>query len=209
MISRISGKLARLSGDRLYLELNGIHYEVLIPRAVMGAIERTKKEGDPVELVVYHYYQVDPSRQIPVLVGFLNEIEKEFFECFITVSGIGPKAAVKALTLPFSVIARAIDDGDVALLRSLPGIGAQRSREIVAKLQGKVGKFGLIRDAAPGKRPAALPSDLANEAMTILHQLEYSRAEAERMIRTALERNPDLKTVEELLEAVYRQKGRK
>ena len=43
------------------------------------------------------------------MVGFLNEIEKEFFGKFITVSGIGPKAAVRALSLPIPTIARAID----------------------------------------------------------------------------------------------------
>ena len=122
-------------------------YEVMIPPAVMKGIEKAKSEDGTISLITYHYYQMDQSKAIPVLVGFLNEIEKEFFERFITVSGVGPKAACRALSISFSVIADAIDKGDMALLKTLPGIGEQKAREIIAKLQGKVGKFGLIQDA--------------------------------------------------------------
>src|SRR3989338_5611718 len=117
----------------------------MIPAAVMKGLDRAQGEDGTVALITYHYYQMDPSKAVPVLVGFVNEIEKEFFEQFITVSGIGPKAACRALSMPFSVIADAIDKADIALLKSLPGIGEQRAREIIAKLQGRVGKFGLIQ----------------------------------------------------------------
>src|SRR4029077_4236465 len=91
--------------------------------------------------------QTDPSKSIPILIGFSNRIEKEFFERFITVSGVGPKAAVKALKPPIPDIAEAIDAGDLPFLKSLPGIGEQRAKEIIAKLQGKMGKFSLMHGA--------------------------------------------------------------
>jgi len=56
-----------------------------------------------------------------VLIGFLNDIEKDFFQIFITVSGIGPRAALKALNKPISQIAKAIDEGDLVFLRFLTG----------------------------------------------------------------------------------------
>ncbi|MBI1991885.1 MAG: Holliday junction DNA helicase RuvA, partial [Candidatus Omnitrophica bacterium] len=174
--------------------------------AVLRALLERLDPGGEVELVTFHYQQLDMGRGIPILIGFLNEIEREFFERFITVAGIGPKAALKALTQPIPVIAQAIDEGDLTLLKSLPGIGDQRAREIVAKLQGKVGKFGLIQTRAEGAVPAAQEqSALEEEALAILLRLEYKKPEAKEMIKAALERNPKLKTSEELLNEIYRQ----
>jgi Holliday junction DNA helicase RuvA len=131
-------------------------------------------------------------------------VEKDFFEIFITVSGIGPRAALKALDKPISLIAQAIDQGDLVFLKSLPGIGAQRAKEIVAKLQNKVGKFGLIQDRS--QKTVLIGKDIADEAMDVLLQLEYKRGEALGMIKKVLEANPEIKSTEELLNYVYKQK---
>jgi len=206
MISRISGKVKKKKEASILIDVSGISYEVLIPSAVMKTLEVSAQDGEYIELVTYHYYQTDPSRSIPMLIGFLNEIEREFFEQFISVSGVGPKAACRALSLPFSMIADAIDKGDTALLKTLPGIGEQRAREIVAKLQNRVGKFGLIqdkfvRDIQPVK------GSVKEEALEVLLQLEYKKKEAQDMINKALMNNPDAKSCEEVLNEVYKQKG--
>jgi Holliday junction DNA helicase RuvA len=140
---------------------------------------------------------------MPVLVGFLNEIEKDFFEQFIKVSGVGPKAACKALTLSFSVIAGAIDKGDMALLKTLPGIGEQKAREIIAKLQGKVGKFCLMQDRSNEGLPD-VKEDIKEEALNVLLQLQYKRNEAKDMIEKAIRRNPKTESCEEILNEVYK-----
>lgn len=204
MISRISGKIIQKNENSVLLEVNGIGYEVFVP---LGILKYLRCENDMAEFVTYHYYQTDPAKSIPVLIGFIHEVEKEFFEKFITVSGIGPKAAVRAISEPIAQIAAAIDAGDMNYLRSLPGIGPQRAREIVAKLQGKVGKFGLIR-CAPEQVPgvAAGSSDVEDEAISVLLQLQYKRTEAEQMVKKALQRNPNVNNAEELLNEVYRQK---
>lgn len=207
MISRISGKVKKKEDAFILIEVNGICYEVLIPPAVMKTLDKHIGGDGVIELVTYHYYQVDPSRSIPMLIGFLNEIEKEFFEQFITVSGVGPKAACRALSLPFSVIADAIDRGDVRLLKTLPGIGEQRAREIVAKLQNKVGKFGLIQDRV-AKEETAERSDIKQEAIEVLLQLQYKKREAEDMVIKALASNPGIKSCEEILNEVYKQRGK-
>ncbi|KJJ84075.1 holliday junction ATP-dependent DNA helicase RuvA [Candidatus Omnitrophus magneticus] len=204
MISRISGKVVTQKESALIINNGGIFYEVFVPPAVIKSLEHGKKTEGEVELVTYHYYQMEPSRGVPVLIGFENEIEKEFFEKFITVSGIGPKAACKALVEPFSVTAGAIDRGDINFLKKLPGIGEQRARLIVAKLQGKVAKYGLIRDEHPDSAKGS--EDYREEALIILTQLQYKRSEAEDMIKKAMERNPKVKTCEELLSEVYKQK---
>lgn len=204
MISRIKGRIKARKELSILLETKDITYEVLIPPAVMKNIENSNDEI--IELITYHYHQTDPSKSVPVLIGFSNEIEKEFFEKFISVSGVGPKAACKAMTLPFSIIADGIDSSDISLLKKLPGIGEQKAKEIIAKLQGKVGKFGLIQDKkALGKTPK-LKEDIKEDAMSVLTQLQYKKKEAEQMLDNAIRRNPSIKTSEELLNEVYRQK---
>ena len=203
MISHISGKIKQRKASSIVIDVSGLSYEVLIPPAVMKGIDKAKSQDGGITLITYHYYQMDQSKAIPVLVGFLNEIEKDFFEQFITVSGVGPKAACRALTLAISVIAAAIDRGDMALLKSLPGIGEQKAREIVAKLQGKVGKFGLMQDKcdgdiSPGKE------DIKEEALSVLLQLQYKKNEAQEMINKALKRNPKVLSCEDILNEVYK-----
>ncbi|MCK5347638.1 MAG: Holliday junction branch migration protein RuvA, partial [Candidatus Heimdallarchaeota archaeon] len=85
MINRIRGNILELKDNAVVVDVNGIGYEVFIPQGIMKGFSET---GSQVEFITYHYHQVDQAKSIPVLVGFLNEIEKEFFEKFITVSGI-------------------------------------------------------------------------------------------------------------------------
>ncbi len=207
MIARISGKVIEKGNNYLIVDVSGICYQVLVPVNVMHRLNETLAHTDTVSLVTYHYFQVEPSRSIPVIIGFLNDIEKEFFETFITVSGIGPRAALKALNQPISLIAAAIDEGNIDFLRSLPGIGQQRAKEVVAKLQNKVGKFGLVRDGQMATAESgAKHKDFVEEVAAVMTQLEYKRSEALAMIKKALERSPGIQSAEELLNAVYKQR---
>lgn len=206
MISRIIGRIQGAREGTLLIETGGISYEVLIPLAVMNTIEKETGLSGDIELVTYHYFQMSQSMAVPVLIGFKNDVEKEFFEKFISVSGIGPKAACRALAEPFSSIAGAIDGGNEAFLKGLPGIGARKAAEIIAKLKGKVGKYGLIRDEFSGEKKEH--EDIKEEALAVLLQLQYKKAEAEDMIEKAIRGNPDITTSEELLNEVYREKKR-
>lgn len=205
MISKITGKIVERGNNYLVVDLNGLAYQVLIPTTVMQRIDDCLEPDQSVSLRTFHYLQSDQTKSIPVLIGFINDIEKDFFEIFITVSGIGPRAALKALNKPISEIARAIDEGDLVFLKSLPGIGEQRAKEIIAKLQNKVGRFGLIQDGSKG-HGAIKSKDIAEEALAVLMQLEYKRPEAMNMIKKSLESAPDTATTEELLNLVYKQR---
>lgn len=203
MIAYISGKIRKKKQLSIIIDVGGISYEVMMPSAIMKGLDRARCEDGVITLITYHYYQMDPSKAIPVLVGFLSEIEKEFFEHFITVSGVGPKAACRALIRPFSVIAAAIDRGDMAMLKTMPGIGEQKAREIIAKLQGKIGKFGLIQDGGDQAVPDT-KEDIKEEAASLLVQLQYKRSEARDMVEAAIKRNPKASNCEEILNEVYR-----
>ncbi len=206
MISGISGKLVEKGSNYIILDINCIFYQVWIPTTVMQRIDEAVGSDGRITLKTFHYIQSDPAKSMPILIGFLNDIEKDFFEIFITVSGIGPRAALRALNKPISEIARAIDEANLVYLKSLPGIGEQRAREIVAKLQNKIGKFGLIQDRSSQKEGLVKVKDIGEEALAVLVQLEYKKHEALKMIEKALELSPDIQTTEELLNLVYKQK---
>jgi Holliday junction DNA helicase RuvA len=206
MIASIHGKLLGKNSNSLLIDVEGIVYRVYVSSSTLERLSENINPDGTIKLFTYHYLHVEPSRNIPVLIGFLNEIEKEFFEIFITVSGIGPRAALKALNKPISYIANAIYEADIEFLKSLPGIGEQRAKEIVAKLQNKVGKFGLIQDKKI--KIEETKKDITEEAINVLLQLQYKKQEATLMVKKALERNPEIKTTEELLNEIYRQRFR-
>ena len=206
MIAKISGQLIAKRENSLIINGGNLAYEVLVPRSILERVDDHLDEKGGVELIIYHYLQMNPSGGIPVLVGFFSEMERDFFLQFIKVSGIGPRAAVKALDKPISEIAAAITAGDAEYLKSLPGIGLQRAKEIVAKLQNKVAKYGLIRDrVVPTVKTMETPA-WQEEALEVLQQLQYKKPEAQAMIQKALARSGKIESAEELLNEIYKQR---
>lgn len=206
MISQISGRITQRTAVGLLIDVHGLCYEVLVPAAILQALDGQAGADGTIRLYTFHYHHVEPSRATPMLIGFTHEVEREFFERFITVSGVGPRAALRAISQPIPLIARAIDEGDVEFLRRLPGIGPQRAKEIVAKLQGKVGKYGLLQTTA-APTPVGDAADAAAEALAILLQLQYKPSEAKVMVQQARHRLPGATTAEDLLNEVYRQRA--
>jgi len=205
MFSRISGKLIERDGEAVILEAGGLGYEIVLPPCVAEKV--TAKTGEHVALEIYAALNIDGNSARATYYGFTNAIERAFFEALISVASIGPKTAARAFTEPMSSIASAIDRGDHAYLRKLPGIGQQKARDIVAKLQGKVARFLLIQDAVTPP-PGTMPG-FADEALAVLLQLEYKRAEADAMIRETLEIAPQIDDAETLLAEIYRRKAGK
>ncbi len=149
---------------------------------------------------------VDQTRATPILVGFENSIEKEFFEKLLTVPKMGPRAVLNCFARSTSTIARAIETGDEVMLQSLPGIGKQKAREIVAALQGKLAKFALMQDSDLEQKLKAPPvlTDVADEALQLLVMLGHKRADAERLVRDALTAEPNSPDAESLVRVIYR-----
>ncbi len=210
MFSRIEGILRDKNESSVLVEAGGLGYDILVPRCVADKLSGVSL-GDPIKLEIFSYLQIDGNRGSAMFVGFTNAIEREFFEALLTVASIGPKTAAKAFSLPMAQIARYIDDGDQASLRRLPGIGGQKAKDIIAKLQGKVARFGLIQGETQA-RPAEVTPDFVAEAVDVLLQLQYRRPEADRMAKEALANNGSISTAEELLTEIYRRQvpaGRK
>ena len=179
---------------------NQIGYEVLLPAIVMQSLQKVKI-GETISL--YIFYQQTERQPKPVLIGFNLEVEKEFFQKFISVEAIGPLKAVRALEIPVREIATAIESGEVNKLAQLKGIGRRTAQKIIATLEGKMGKFALIR--SDDSEPALPDEDFSKQVQDVMiKQLGHNAADARRMIEKALKNNRSISTAEELFDEVYR-----
>ncbi len=200
MIGYIEGKILKKEDERVLVLANQVGYEILLPAYVMETL-KPRKAGD--EIALYVFYQQTERQPKPILIGFNLEAEKEFFQSFISVEDIGPLKAVKALSIPVSDVAEAIESRDVQSLTRLKGIGARTAQKIIATLEGKMGKFALI---CKTEKPEAKPAeDFPEQVFEVLaKQLGHKAADAKRMIADAIKRKPAITSPEQLLDEIYR-----
>jgi Holliday junction DNA helicase RuvA len=142
------------------------------------------------------------GRLIPRLVGFLNPIEREFFDMICEVDGVGVKKALRAMVRPVQEVAAMIEEQDAKGLATLPGIGPATADRIIAKLRRKVPKFALL--VALETAPAAdVERDLLTEAFEVLRVLGHTDTDARRLLDGALDKKTKYKDVDSLLHAIY------
>jgi Holliday junction DNA helicase RuvA len=204
VITKITGKLLLLGEEALTLGVGPLEYEVLIPeftrRHLQGLI------GQEVSLHTIDYLEGNPmqGRMTPRLVGFLSEAEREFFELFCSVDGVGVKKALRAMVRPVREVAAAIEDQDLKSLSTLPGVGPATAERVVAKLRRKVPKFALMvaRELPPDAEVAA---DVVSETYQALRTLGHSESDSRRLVDAALAKKKKYKNTEELLQAIYDQ----
>jgi holliday junction DNA helicase RuvA len=204
MITKITGQVAALRGDTLTLKIDAFEYEVLVPeftrRQLQGELNQT------VSLHTIEYMEGNPmqGRMTPRLVGFLTEVEREFFELFCSVDGVGVKKALRAMIRPVKEVATSIEEQDAKGLSALPGIGPAMAERIIAKLRRKVPKFALmaVRDE---HHEAEVTPDVVSETYEVLRSLGHTESESRRLLDTALGSKKKFKDVQSLIEAIYQQ----
>jgi Holliday junction DNA helicase RuvA len=201
MITKITGTAVALAPDTLTLAVDAFEHEVLIPEFTRRHLQ--DKLGDQISLHTIEYLEGNPmqGRLIPRLVGFLNAVEREFFQMFCEVDGVGVKKALRAMVRPVQDVAAMIEEQDAKGLATLPGIGPATADRIIAKLRRKVPKFALLvgRDAPLAN---GLERDLLTEAFEILQALGHGESEARRLIDDAMGKKK-FKDVDSLLHTIY------
>ncbi len=210
MICKIHGTLETIVDGRARIDLpGGLTYELLL-----SAYTSARLGGDigkPVTLHTIYYLEGSSSggNMTPRLVGFTSETDRQFFDLFTSVKGIGPKKALRAMSMSSAQIAAAIADRDIKLLQTLPEVGKRTAETIVAELHGKVDKFlGTVASersatGAPAPAPIRGPS---REALEVLVQLGENRSQAMQWIDDVLTRQPDLTDSQALITEVLRLK---
>ena len=214
MITKIHGRLAGMRGDSAVVEVNGLFYEVMLPSGLAQRMARRRDLDERPEITLHTLHYIESAGGVgnlrPRLLGFTEQMDREFFELLTTVSNLGSKTALAALTIPIAEMAAAIEGGDAVTLSKLPRIGRRMADKIIAELKGKVWKFTLLPSgeplAAPAKRkPEEEPFQL--EAREILLQVGYRASDAAAAIAKVRDAKPDIATSQELVQEVFRTRG--
>jgi len=203
VIASLTGELRRVDEDRALLKVGPAVLEVLIAACDRADLEATI--GEEVTIHTLFYLQGDASGGSlePRLIGFLRQEDKRFFEKFITVKGIGPKTALRALSVPVAQIAEAIEEKNTRFLVGLQGIGRRTAELMVAELSGKVSAFAGVTSARSAPQPKST-EDEAAIAYLVSPQMGLRRAEAEALLHRAKQSNPQAQKADELVPAMLR-----
>lgn len=205
MIISISGKLVHVSDTAIAIQDSPFEYEVLVGDYTRRQLQT--QVGQEIRLHTLNYIDGNTQgggRLTPRLVGFSTEPERQFFDLFCSVDGVGVKKALRAMVRPVKELAVMIEQQDAKGLSALPGIGPATSERIIAKLRRKMPRFALMvdRGAVAGDTPQE-SSPVITETFDALMALGHSEADARQLIDTAMESGKKYKDTESLLTAIY------
>jgi Holliday junction DNA helicase RuvA len=203
VITKLTGLLLHVEDERATIEVEAFEYEVMIPDLVRRQLQGMVNEK--ISLHTMQYIEGNPTqgRLVPRFVGFLTTIEREFFEMFCSVDGVGVKKALRAMGRPVQDIAQLIENQDAEGLSSLPGIGAAMAERIIAKLRRKMSKFALL--VVQPAYEAEVERDVVKDTFEILRQLGHNDVDARKLLDGVLASKKKYKDVDALLNAVYQQ----
>jgi Holliday junction DNA helicase RuvA len=195
----LKGSLLRKSPEAVVVEANGVGFEVLVPLTTLCALPEA---GGQVQLIIHTHVR---ENQI-LLIGFLEEEEKEAFRFLTTVNGIGPRLAVNILSgIPARELLETILCSDTQRLQRIPGVGKKTAERIVVELKDRIPP----REWA-ATRAEPIPREqrqLYVEVLSALMNLGYKRNEAEKAIERAIRKEGLGEPVglEELLKSTLRE----
>ncbi|MFZ5756575.1 MAG: Holliday junction branch migration protein RuvA [Pseudomonadota bacterium] len=177
MIGRLRGRVLEKHAPELLLDVAGVGYEVLAP---MTTFYRLGAAGDEVTLHTHLIVREDAH----LLFGFFTREERTLFRELIKVNGVGPKLALGILSgVETDAFVRCVQDGDVATLTRIPGIGKKTAERLVVEMRDRLKALGEVE--LRGGLPtfiAAAPATPAQDAQSALEALGYKPVEAARAV---------------------------
>ena len=172
MIGFLRGKVAGLSPDSCFLDVQGVGYRVFVSASTRSRL----RSGE--EAMLYTHLAVREDAML--LYGFLQQEEYDLFQLLISVSGIGPKVALGILSaIGVGDLCRALRGQQITALTKLPGIGKKTAERMILELKDKVGSVDDGAVAEGEELTAFAGGTHAEEAMAALLTLGYSAAEIE------------------------------
>jgi Holliday junction DNA helicase RuvA len=191
MIAYIKGILELKHNDYMVIDVNGIGYRV---NTSLTTIEKAGTVGDEVKAYTHLYVRED----IMSLYGFITREELNMFEMLISVSGVGPKAALAVISsVPVTKFGLAVITDDVKTLTKAPGIGNKMAQRIILELKDKIKKEQLVETSGQGIELAGTGNDnsRAGEAISALVVLGYTPLEASKAVNSVYSEDMDLESI--------------
>ena len=192
MITFLEGELVEKQPMRAILALNGVGYEVIIP---LSSFDRLPGKKETCRLLIHDHIREDQH----TLYGFWTEDERKTFILLMTISGIGPKIALSALSgLSVKQLRAAVVEGDAKKLSSVPGIGKKTAERIIVELRDNIGAGEAM--AAVSEESGKLSGNIeVRDAILALVSLGYKQNEARTLIEKTLAAVPPPAKAEEMI----------
>ena len=179
MIAFLHGTLAVKTPDTAYIDVCGVGYAVQMSQS---GISKLPDVGSDVRVLTY----MQVSDNGIALFGFLTEEEKTMFEQLLSVSGVGPRVALAALsTFTPQSLASAIAAQDVSLIQKIPGVGKKSASRIILELKGSLDQ-GLGSLFASDDSGSVIDARLAGATEALL-SMGFTSSEAELALKGAPE----------------------
>jgi len=177
VIAFLRGRILEKHPNRVVVDVAGVGYDVAVPLSTFYGLADA---GAEVALRVHTHVREDTI----ALFGFATMLEQQLFERLLGISGIGPKVALAVLSgMEPPDLVRAIEQGDVARLTTIPGVGKKTSERIVLEMKDRVPR--PEPSAVAGAADAA-PASLRDDLVSALVNLGYHRPLAEKSVDAAL-----------------------
>jgi Holliday junction DNA helicase RuvA len=174
MIASVAGEVLVRRADHVVIDAAGVGYRLAVSSETLKSVPARGKRA------VLHAHLV-PRDDALNLYGFASEEERDLFLHLISVSGVGPKVALAALSGgPVRELLRAIAAGDAKRFQAVPGIGKRTAERIIVELREKVA--GEIEGDADGSVEEGEPDEARLLARDGLLNLGYTPIEAERLL---------------------------
>jgi holliday junction DNA helicase RuvA len=179
MIAYLRGSLLEKHPNQVIVDVQGVGYEVAIP---VSAYSSLPEKGSEVHLHIHTHVREDAFS----LFGFATAGDKALFEKLITVSGIGPSVAVKALSgMAAPELAAAIRSGAIEQLVRIPGVGKKTAERMVLELRDKLDLGGLPERAGAAAAPKGRFDSNEEDVISALMNFGASRPAAEAAVTKA------------------------
>ena len=197
MFAYLKGTLAGKTADSIVLDVNGIGFRVY---ATTTTLMNCQDPGRVIKLFTHFYVRED----IQALYGFLTEEELKMFEQLLTVSGVGPKAALSLISnIPPSQFGLAVLTDDAGKFTKAPGIGKKTAQRIILELKDKLKKEqAQMPQLNPEPAGGASQDNRINEAINALVMLGYSSQEASEAVSHSFSNE---KSVEQIIRDALKQ----
>ncbi|MFH0734908.1 MAG: Holliday junction branch migration protein RuvA [bacterium] len=190
MIGYLTGKIISLIPSRLLIDVNGVGYIVHIS---LNTYEKLNSKENPVSVYTYLSVKQDSLD----LFGFFTQTEKDMFELLISINGIGPKLALGVLSgIQTDDLKNAIQFGDAARIKAIPGIGKKTADRLILELKDKM---GLIADDI-STTTSTKAYTVKNDAVSALNMLGYSPKVSEKIIKQIIDEKPAI-SLEDLIKS--------
>ena len=181
MFYYLSGKLTLLKNDLAVIDVGGVGYKLTISGTTYEAMPANRSVKDPPTVKLFTYLAVREDGL--ELFGFSTETELATFKLLITVSGVGPKAAMAILShLTPEKFALAVCTDDKKTISKANGIGPKTAARVILELKDKLmkenGSFAGEMPASIAAVASPVKNNKLAEATDALMVLGYSRAEA-------------------------------